>query len=86
MSTKCAVKGCKNLATSKGYCPKHYQRLIRFGSTDLPEGVENPKEFVFGDPNAYDKMSEEEKEELTQKMMGNWASFTKGGGIGGKNG
>jgi hypothetical protein len=53
---------------------------------EVPEGIENPREFVFGDPDAYDKMSEKEKEELTQKMMGNWASFTKGGGIGGKNG
>ena len=40
MPTKCIVKGCKNLATSKGYCPKHYQRLIRFGSTDLPKKEE----------------------------------------------
>lgn len=53
---------------------------------ELPEGIENPKEFVFGNPDSYDKMSDEEKEKLTQKMMGNWVNFTKGGGIGGKNG
>lgn len=51
---------------------------------ELPEGVENPKEFVFGDPDAYDKMSQEEKESLTQKMMINWGNFAKGGAIGGK--
>ena len=52
---------------------------------ELPEGVENAKEFVFGDPDSYTKMSDEEKEKLTQKMIGNWANFAKGGGIGGKN-
>lgn len=52
---------------------------------ELPEGIENPKEFVFGDPDAYKNMSDEEKDALTQKMMGNWGSFAKGGAIGGKN-
>ena len=30
----------------------------------LPPDVKNPKHFVFGDPAAYDKMSEADKEEL----------------------
>ena len=51
---------------------------------ELPEGVDEQKNFVFGDPSTYEKMSEAEKEELTQKMIGNWTNFTKGGGIGGK--
>lgn len=51
---------------------------------ELPEGIEDPKEFVFGDPEAYKNMSDEDKDALTQKMMGNWGNFAKGGAIGGK--
>ena len=51
---------------------------------ELPEGIDSPKEFVFGDPDAYKNMSNEDKDVLTQKMMGNWGNFAKGGAIGGK--
>lgn len=58
------------------------------GLTDgaVPEGVKR-NEFVFGDPSKYDDMTQEEREELTKKMMGNWISFAQGSsGIGGING
>lgn len=38
----CSVEGCDRLATSKGLCPKHYQRQLRHGNT---EGI-----LDFGDP------------------------------------
>ena len=43
----------------------------------LPPGVSNPKTFVFGDPKEYEGMSEGQKAQLTQEMMGNhhnWVS------------
>ena len=53
---------------------------------EVPEGTKR-NEFIFGDPAAYDKMSQEEREELTKNMMGNWVSFTQNSsGIGGING
>lgn len=50
---------------------------------ELPEGVSNQKEFVFADPSTYEKMSEEEKQELTNKMMQNWSSFIGKRNLGG---
>ena len=56
-------------------------------TSELPDGVDDAKSFVFGDPDSYKKMSQEEKEELTQKMMGNHKQWSSGGGIGSvKNG
>lgn len=49
---------------------------------ELPEGVNEAKHFVFGDPDAYKGYTQEQKEELTQKMMGNhrqWAPVNIGG-------
>lgn len=37
----------------------------------LPPGVSNPKTFVFGDPKDYEGMSDDQKAQLTQDMMGN---------------
>ena len=37
----------------------------------LPSNVKESKHFVFGDPASYEKMSEADREELTQKMMSN---------------
>jgi hypothetical protein len=48
----------------------------------LPEGVSDAKTFVFGDPDSYKKMSQEEKEKLTQEMMGNHKQWSSTGGIG----
>lgn len=56
-------------------------------SAELPEGVSDPRKFVFGDPNSYEKLGQEEREKLTQEMMGNHKQWSSGGGIGGsKNG
>ena len=52
--------------------------------SELPEGVSEAKKFVFGDPSSYDSMSQEEREELTQEMMGNHKQWSSGGGIGSK--
>ena len=38
---------------------------------ELPPGVSNPKTFVFGDPKDYEGMSDDQKAQLTQEMMGN---------------
>ena len=40
-------------------------------SEELPPGVSNPKTFVFGDPDAYKDLSVDQREQLTQEMMGN---------------
>ena len=48
----------------------------------LPPDVKNPKHFVFGDPAAYDKMSEADKEELTQKMMSHHKDWSSSSGMG----
>lgn len=52
--------------------------------SELPEGVSEPKKFVFGDPDSYKNMNEEDREKLTQEMMGNHKQWSSGGGIGGK--
>ncbi len=52
--------------------------------SELPEGVSDAKTFVFGDPDSYKSMSLEEKEQLTQEMMGNHKQWSSGGGIGSK--
>ena len=50
---------------------------------EIPAGVEEDQ-FIFKDPSAYAHMTQEEREELTQKMLGNhqrWAgnqTFGKG--------
>lgn len=37
----CAVDGCRKEASTRGLCPKHYQRLRQHGTTDRPaEAVE----------------------------------------------
>ena len=46
-------------------------------ANELPPGISNPKTFVFGDPESYKSMSEDQKAQLTQEMMGNhqnWVS------------
>jgi hypothetical protein len=48
----------------------------------LPEGVNDAKTFVFGDPGTYEKMSQDEREKLTQEMMGNHKQWSSTGGIG----
>lgn len=35
MKKQCAVEGCETPARSKGYCPKHWARLKRTGTTEL---------------------------------------------------
>lgn len=40
-------------------------------ANELPPGISNPKTFVFGDPKEYESMSEDQKTQLTQEMMGN---------------
>lgn len=40
MAEKCIVKGCKKDAGYKDYCPMHYQRIKRYGTTELPEKEE----------------------------------------------
>ena len=56
-------------------------------SDQLPEGVSDARKFVFGDPNSYKNLGQEEREKLTQEMMGNHKQWSSGGGIGGsKNG
>lgn len=52
---------------------------------ELPEGITDQREFVFGDPSSYEKMSMEEREALTEKMMANWGGIAKAG-LGGKTG
>lgn len=44
----------------------------------LPPGVSNPKTFVFGDPASYEGMSDDQKAQLTQDMMGNHQNWVKG--------
>ena len=44
-----------------------------------PDNIQAPPNFVFGDPESYKNLSDEAKEELTQKMMGQhkrWAQNT----------
>ena len=50
----------------------------------LPEGVSDPRKFVFGDPKSYENMGQEERDKLTQEMMGNHKQWSSGGGIGGR--
>ena len=45
------------------------ERVVR--SDELPPGISNPKTFVFGDPESYKDMSEDQRAQLTQEMMGN---------------
>jgi len=51
---KCKVKNCENSARSGGFCPMHYQRIKRLGSTDLEKkerkvcSVSGCGEFVHG--------------------------------------
>lgn len=52
--------------------------------SQLPEGVSDHKKFVFGDPDSYKNLSSEERENLTQEMMGNHKKWSSSGGIGGK--
>lgn len=33
---KCSVEGCRNTATTKGLCPKHYQRQRLHGDAEAP--------------------------------------------------
>lgn len=44
-------------------------------SNQLPPGVDRAEHFVFGAPADYAKMSEAEREALTQKMLANHESF-----------
>ena len=50
----------------------------------LPAFVEKQELFVFGDPSQYEKMTTEERQELTEKMMGNHKTWQSSGGLGGK--
>lgn len=51
--------------------------------SQLPEGVNDAKKFVFGDPESYKNMSEDERQKLTEEMMGNHKEWSSSGGIGG---
>jgi hypothetical protein len=33
----CSVEACEAVFYAKGWCAKHYQRLLKYGSVDLPE-------------------------------------------------
>lgn len=40
--------------------------------------VEVPQDFAFGDPSSYDGLSKEEKQKLTERMMGMHQKWSKG--------
>lgn len=50
----------------------------------LPGFVKSPDLFVFGDPAAYEKMDQNERQALTEQMMGNHKQWQSSGGLGGK--
>ena len=43
MSKICAVLGCAKLVHSKTLCTKHYKRMSRHGSVDLPQRLPSIK-------------------------------------------
>lgn len=49
----------------------------------LPAGVDKAEHFVFGDPNDYAHLSQEEREDLTRKMMANHEIFAGNSKFGG---
>ena len=34
-SKLCSIEGCDNPAKTKGWCGKHYMRLLRYGDPDI---------------------------------------------------
>jgi len=44
-------------------------------STTQPVSNDNQPALLFGDPAAYDKMSPEKRDELSQKMMSKWSKW-----------
>ena len=48
--------------------------------SELPPGISNPKTFVFGDPESYNGMTEEQKTQLTQEMINNHQNWVKNQG------
>lgn len=46
--------------------------------SELPQGT-TAKTFVFGDPDSYKNMDQNEKQKLTETMMGNHKQWSSGG-------
>lgn|GEM_PF-1431071 len=53
------------------------QRAVR--ASEVPPGVTDIKTFVFGDPKDYEKLTDEQKTQLTEKMLSNHKDWVKSG-------
>ena len=54
-------------------------------SNQLPPGVDKAEHFVFGAPEDYEHLSEQERDDLTKKMMSHHEIFAGGSKLGVEN-